>query len=626
VFLDRELRITRFTPSAVSLFNLISTDVGRPLSDLKTGLDYPGLADDARRVLERLVPLEKEVGAPNGWYLVRALPYRTLDHRIAGVVMTFVDISERKVAGEALSRSEERLRLMVENAVEYAIFSTDCDRLVTGWNPGAERLLGYAEAEVLGKSADIIFLQEDRAAGSPALEAAKALTEGRAADDRWHQRKDGSRFWANGAMMPMRDGTGAVMGFVKILRDQTQERETQAALERQRTELAEALRQRENAAAALEAADAAKDRFLATLSHELRNPLASIHGAAQALVSDRIAQDERAHAARIVLRQSSVIKSLLDDLLDVSRVGLGRLVLHRQRVALADVVAAALEATRPLLDAARHTLEVDLPAGPVELDADPVRLSQVLSNLLANAARYTPAGGVVALRARTEGGEAVITVEDNGIGMEPARIPGLFEMFAQGPDDAGKSHGLGIGLALVRNIMALHGGTVSADSAGPGKGSTFTVRLPLPGPQVAAPDGAGAATLAVANAQAAPCLVLVADDNPDAAWSVGKMLESLGCEVVTANDGPTALAVAEARRPDVALLDIGMPVLSGHDVARRIRAAPWGTGILLVAATGWGQESDRLAATQAGFDEHLVKPVDLQTLRKLVARIRKQQK
>ena len=760
IFLDRNLCITRFTPSAVLLFNLIATDIGRPLSDLATQLDYADLAEDARRVLARLVPIEREVGKAGGqWFLVRALPYRTLDDHIAGVVLTFVDvterkqgqealrisqerfgaivnqaaagvvevaldgriafvnrsyrrmlgygesdmvglslyqvthpddaarvgalfrglaeqgepftvearqlrqdgsllwtfssvarltdiggrpdaalvmcidITERKKAEDALSRSEERLRLIVDNAVEFAIFSTDPDMRITRWNIGAQQLLGYAEAEVLGQSADLIFTAADRAAGAPQHEVRTALAEGRAADERLHRRKDASTFWASGALMPMLDGT-AVVGFVKILRDQSQARQSRQDLEQSRAELVEALQQKQVAHEALKSADAAKDRFLAVLSHELRNPLASIHSAAHAMRTGRLEDGERQQAADIMARQSQAMKSLLDDLLDISRLRLGRLVLHRQPVVLAAAVRSGAEATAPALAAAGHRLQIALPEAPVVLDADPVRFAQVLSNLLANAIRYTPPGGDILLRAEVQAQTLVVRVEDNGVGMEAGSIEPMFEMFAQQAGGAAPARGLGIGLALVRNIMELHGGTVEGSSAGPGRGCSFTLRLPLPSrpPAGAAPaapaapeDGSAWPALAPADGSP-PTRVLVVDDNADAAWSISKLLQIAGCEVRTADSGEAALAQAAQWWPDAVVLDIGLPDIDGHEVARRLRAQARadGSALLLIAATGWGQASDRQAATDAGFDAHLVKPVDQHELRGLIAEFRRQ--
>lgn len=625
VFLDREFHVTRFTPSAVAIFKLIASDVGRPLSDLATPLDYPQLADDARRVLETLQPTEREVGDSAGnWYLARVRPYRTIEDRIAGVVLTFVDITERKEAQESLRQSQERFRLMLENAVDYAIFSVDMARCVKSWNTGAERLLGYTEAEILGRSADIIFTEEDRAAGAPQEEARTALSAGRAADDRLHQRKDGSRFWASGALMPMHNGEGAVIGMVKVLRDQSEQRAAQQEVEQSRGELLDALRANEAARQALEAADAAKDRFLAVLSHELRNPLASISGAAELLAPEELPTQEQARAAHVVRRQAAAMKVLLGDLLDVSSLRRGRLVLRRERVTAQSIVDAALEVTRPLMELGRHRLALDVAAAGIPLDADPMRLTQVISNLLSNAAKYTPDRGDIRLSVHADPGtgHAVFEVVDNGIGMDPDTVDTMFEMFTQSVHARERSAGgLGIGLALVRNIVELHGGTVTGESRGLGHGSRFAVRIPLAEPRTAepAPPRADAEPASPRRpGQETPQRVLLADDNADALWGMARMLAISGFSVKTADNGADALRLAEQFLPDAAVLDIGMPGLDGHEVARRIRAQPWGRAMLLVAATGWSQPEDKLAALEAGFDEHLVKPVAAADLQRLL--------
>ncbi|HXD43330.1 MAG TPA: CheR family methyltransferase [Ramlibacter sp.] len=619
VFLDRELRITRYTPAAVALFNLIATDLGRPLADLATRLDYPQLGNDARKVLDRLVPMEREVGLRDGkWFLSRLLPYRTMDDHIGGVVVSLIDITARKQAEEALRSSQERLRMVVENATEFAIFSTDLEGRITIWNSGAQRLLGYAEAEMLGQPLDTIFTDEDRAAGGAGSEMQTALAEGRASDDRLHQRKDGSRFWASGAMMLMRDAQGRAVGFVKILRDQTAAREAHQALEHSQADLLRALEETEAARRELQAADTAKDRFLAVLSHELRNPLASIDSAGALLLTQGVPASDRESAAQVVKRQAGAMKSLLDDLLDVSRLKLGRLELRREKVLLSDVVQAALESTRPLLEAVRHELKVDLPGYEIELDADPLRLCQVLANLLTNAIKYTPAGGKIILKARLEGEQMVVSVSDNGVGIEPAQIERMFDMFAQARSVANHGYGgLGIGLALVKSIVELHGGRVEAFSGGPGQGSEFHVLLPAQRAAARRPAAAEAPS-AAATQSGTRGLILIADDNVDAGWGISQLLEIAGFETIVVNGGNEAVREARHHQPEVGIIDVGMPDLNGHEVARQIRQTEWGKRMVLIAATGWGQDSDERAAIAAGFDTHMTKPLDLRKLSAVV--------
>lgn len=528
------------------------------------------------------------------------------------------DLTAAAGAQDALTSSEAHLRLMVENARDYAIFSTDLQRRVITWNSGAERLLGYAAEEVLGQPADIIFTPEDIAAQAPEREARTALAEGRATDERWHRRKDGSEFWASGFLMLMRSRGGEAVGFVKILRDQTAARNAQQALERSQAELLQALDDARKARDELQELDAAKDRFLAVLSHELRNPLASIDSAAALLTAEGSQPEDRAAAAHIVARQAAAMKVLLDDLLDISRLTLGRLGLHREPVSLAAVVDRALESVQPMLAAAHHTLALDLPPQPVELEADAVRLGQVFSNLLTNAIKYTNPGGSLALRARAGQQSVIVTVADNGIGMDPASIEGMFEMFAQSDPAGGRSQGgLGIGLALAREIVQLHGGSIRARSPGVGQGSEFEVVLPLRGGgrSPAAPEALSASASA---APRPPRVVLVADDNADAGWGMARLLELAGYQTVLVRGGIEALREARRRMPDVAILDIDMPDLSGHAVAQQLRAMEGGARVVLVAATGWAQESAERDSREAGFDAHLTKPVNLRKLGALV--------
>jgi two-component system CheB/CheR fusion protein len=469
--------------------------------------------------------------------------------------------------------------------------------------------------------ADMIFTEEDRAAGAPEQEAQEALREGRAGDDRFHRRKDGSRFWASGAMMLMRDAQGQAVGFVKILRDQSAARETQEALERSQLELMRALEENEKARAELQAADVAKDRFLAVLSHELRNPLASIDSAADLMQAAGVPVADREAAAKVVKRQAGAMKSLLDDLLDVSRLKLGRLELHRETVRLSSVVEAALETTRAMTEASGHKLVVQLPDEPIEVDADPLRLGQVVANLLTNAIKYTHPGGRIVMKARLEGPDAVLSVADNGVGMEASQIERMFEMFTQAQPVADRSHGLGIGLALVKSIVEMHGGQVQALSEGVGKGSEFRVILPARRGTAASADAAPAPIPKAVPAEPPTKkrgLILIADDNVDAGWGIAKLLEIAGFATLRVKGGVDAVKEAGRQKPDVGIVDIGMPDLNGHEVARRIRQTDWGKHMVLIAATGWGQESDEREAIEAGFDAHMTKPVDLRKLSAVV--------
>jgi CheY-like chemotaxis protein/nitrogen-specific signal transduction histidine kinase len=386
-----------------------------------------------------------------------------------------------------------------------------------------------------------------------------------------------------------------------------------------------------------------KDEFLATLAHELRNPLAPIRNALAIL---RLAGEDRARfdeARAMMERQLSQMVRLIDDLLDISRITRGKVTLRKQRVGLAEVVRSAVESSRPLLDAAGHALTVTLPPRPVVLDADPTRLAQVLLNLLNNAAKYTPPGGRVWLTASVVASDQwlvaredkapaplatshqslttlEIRVRDTGVGIPAEMLPRVFDMFTQVDRSLERAQGgLGIGLSLVRGLVELHGGTVEAHSAGAGRGSEFVVRLPLPAQAPAEPAPAADAAPPGGNGTGRRRRVLVVDDNADAAESLAMLLGLLGYEVRTAHDGPAALREAAAFRPDVALLDIGMPGMSGHDVARRLRQTPGLDGLLLVAMTGWGQDEDRRRSREAGFNHHLVKPVDAAALHQLLA-------
>nr|WP_242529082.1 PAS domain-containing sensor histidine kinase [Ramlibacter ginsenosidimutans] len=368
---------------------------------------------------------------------------------------------------------------------------------------------------------------------------------------------------------------------------------------------------------ALEEANRRKDEFLATLAHELRNPLAPIRQAAMVAKSTRDAA-RQAWAMDVIERQVGHMALLLDDLLDVSRISRGQLQLRIAQVELRSVVDSAVETAWPLIEAKRHQLQVQLPDEPVQLAVDPVRIAQVLANLLSNAAKYTDAGGSIRLSAEVHGDRLLLHVRDNGIGLSAEHMEAIFGMFSQVASASEHAQGgLGIGLALSRGLVQLHGGTLQARSDGPGLGSEFSVSLPLQ-PRAAEPAGTSGGAAAPQREAPRGRRILVADDNADALSTMTLLLEMEGHEVHAAADGEQALARAEELRPDVAILDIGMPRLSGHEVAKRIRASEWGRDTLLIALTGWGQAQDQERALAAGFDYHCTKPVDLAALLPLV--------
>jgi len=363
----------------------------------------------------------------------------------------------------------------------------------------------------------------------------------------------------------------------------------------------------------LNEADRRKDEFLATLAHELRNPLAPIRTGVHIM---RLTGAEASAQSVLPMmeRQLQHLTRLLDDLLDVSRITRGKIALHVEPVDLGRTVQAALEACRPLIDKMGHELTVSLPPEPVTLDADPVRLAQIVSNLLNNAAKYTPPGGRIALHVERQGGEVEIRVTDNGTGIAPENLRRIFDMFTQVEGDTSQAQGgLGIGLALVKGFVVLHGGSVEARSDGPGRGSEFCVRLPVRSTQAVAP-----AAPAPGGPRRAKLRILVVDDNLDAAESLSLLLRMMGHEVRAAHDGEGAVQLGDDFNPQAVLLDIGMPGIDGYETCRRMRARGWGRDAKIIAVTGWGQDEDRRKSAAAGFDEHLVKPVDAETLARVI--------
>jgi signal transduction histidine kinase len=413
-------------------------------------------------------------------------------------------------------------------------------------------------------------------------------------------------------------------------------------LQRANTELEQANRTLQNEVAersrveqALKEADRHKDEFLAMLAHELRNPLAPILNAVQLMRRKSLGDPQLVWSRDVIERQLAQLTRLVDDLLDVSRITRGKINLAREPVEIGGLVARAVETVQPLIVERGHQFTIDVPNEPIRVYGDPLRLTQALGNVLTNAAKYTERAGRISLIARPSGDVVEIRVRDTGIGIPSAHLPMIFDMFTQLRNDTGRSQsGLGIGLALVRKLLEMHGGTVTASSEGDGLGSEFLIRLPVIGNDTVRVSGiAGGQANGRAASVDAPAAedasitpqvrrrILVADDNSDALESLATLLELGGHEVFSAANGALALESAERHLPEVALLDIGMPKLDGYEVARRIRAQPWGRSITLVALTGWGLDSDRRRSGEAGFDSHLVKPLDLDKLTELLGRL-----
>ena len=485
-----------------------------------------------------------------------------------------------------LHRHAEMLRLSFDAIIVWRL-----DGAIESWNRGAEELYGFSEAEAVGRVTHDM-LQTVFPAPWAEIEA-QLRKVGRWEGELRHVAKDGREVFvsARKLLIPGADGVTRVM---ETNRDVT---------ERKRAE--DALRE----------ADRRKDEFLAVLGHELRNPISSISNCVRTLQPG--VDDAKAEGIRVMMaRQVAHLVRLVDDLLEVSRISQGRIALRKERIDLVQVVKDATAFSRPLFTEFRHRLTVSLPSAAIPLEADPTRLAQVLINLLSNAAKFTAPGGRIAISTRVEDGEVIVSVRDNGVGIPPDELPRIFELFTRFDRGLDPPHtGLGVGLALSRNLVELHGGRIEARSDGLGRGSEFVVRLPIAASSVAeAPAGA---TIG-ATAEAVARRVVVVDDNRDVADSFVMLLEALGADVRVAYGGRAALTIVAEFKPEMVFLDLSMPEMDGYETARRLRQLPDGRGVELLAVTGWSQEKDRLRALEAGFDGHLTKPVEFGVLKEIL--------
>jgi PAS domain S-box-containing protein len=511
--------------------------------------------------------------------------------------------NEAKLSPQELA---ERFDLLVADAREYAVFLFGPEGKVLCWNPGAQRIFGYQSTEIVGEHFSRFFSPEDIRNGQPEHEVKTALDQGHADSVRWQLRKDGSRFWCKATLTPLFDENKQVRSFVRVMHDLT-DGEAQEAQRKRSESLAEANR--------------SKEEFMALLSHELRNPLGPILNALDIQRQNKTQDPILRQAGDIIERQVKQMVRLVDDLLDISRITKGKLRFEKEPVELRVVVNRAAESARLLMNARKHDFSISLPMEPLWIEADPTRLEQIVVNLLNNAAKYTNPGGFIRLTVGQEETDAVVSVQDNGLGISAEMLPSIFNLFTQVDSTLGRSHGgLGIGLALVATLVELHNGRITAHSAGLGRGSEFTVRLPML-PEDARP--AAAAPPPVTNAVTHGLRVLLVEDNIDAGDCLSLLLRMNGHDVLIARSGPVALGVAPTFKPQVVLMDIGLPGMDGYQVAQRLRERPEFKHVIMCALSGYTpSEADLKLPKQSGFDHHFVKPVRLATLLEVLATVK----
>ena len=630
IFLDRNLCIRKFTPLIAEVFNLLAQDVGRPISGFSNRLEQPQLMADLAQVLETQKPIEREVcDGDKHWYFQRLLPYR-MRGAVHGVVLTLIDIGPLKAAENAVFRERYLLDSLMDSVPDAIYFKDATGRFVRINRAMAAQLGLPSPVAAAGQHAHDL-LPAARARLIDGADERVLLGEAQPYRQEQVQLEDGHAAWYVTTRQPLRDQGGAIVGMFSVSRDITEQKRIE-------DEIRLAVRRR--------------DEFLAMLSHELRNPLSAIVNAGVLLHSDGVSVAARQKSLSVIERQSKQMTRLLDDLLEVSRITQGKIELRKQVIDARAVASDALVALRERFSSRGLELSAELGDEPVWVEADPARLQQIVVNLLDNAAKYTAAkfrpdpppsepgsggrlpasgagpgsadgsasssngpmsGGRTSLALRVQDGSAVITVTDNGVGIDLSLLDTVFEPFVQGPTPIHRTEGgMGVGLSVVRSLVQMHEGKIAAFSAGLGRGSTFVVSLPLASPSVAVPSTRRSSAWPVGKR------VVVIEDNPDGAEMLRLLLEHAGYEVFTAGDGKSGIELIERVAPHVALVDIGLPVMDGFEIARWVRSSAPHKDLFLLALTGYGQASDRAAALGAGFDEHLVKPVDSDTLREVL--------
>lgn len=608
LFVDEQLRPRTGTAPLRQLLGL-DEPVDQALEALARLLDYPELLTDLRQA-GRGHAREREVpGRDARWYRVRLSPYRRGD-RLAGAVLCLLDISEQHLAEQRARAGQTHMRLLAQSTRGFAIITTDPEGRVTSWNGAAERIFGFSEQDMLGEPIERIYSEEDRHLQIALKERKRALSAGSASDERWHVRADGEQIYLSGLVNPLIDDD-RLLGFAKIARDLT-EQKRQSSAQADQLEQAQASSQQ-------------KDQFFAVLSHELKHPLNLIQLNSDLLirapeVRQSAALSKAARGIQAAVRSQSRI---IDDLMDVSRLRTGKLKLHFTTLHYQELLEGLEAVFRPLAQGEGVTFDSQYDDEPLYVEADPTRLEQIVWNLLNNAWKFTPAGGHISLVLRREGELARLEVSDTGQGISADFLPRVFELFGQAetPHSPRARHGLGIGLALVQQLVELHHGRIEAHSDGPGHGARFSVWLPLHlQTQLELADDAAPASPGDLDG----LRILLVDDSPDVLEMLDDLLASEGASVDTARSGAEAVELAARQRYDVIVSDLGMPCMDGHRMIAAIRTQATNRDTPAIALSGYAAREDLEQARAAGFDQHLQKPIDLDSLVRAVRQARRQ--
>jgi PAS domain S-box-containing protein len=611
LFVDKELRVRGFTPTMRDLLSISSHDLGRNIERLERHFEDPSLLPDMQQALRAHKTREAEIVSRNGRVFVRlALPYRTEGRRVEGVVLTFIEITRRKLAETALRTSEERQRMILDSVAEYAILLLDLEGRFVTWTASAQRILGYTPDEAIGQKLKIIHTEEERNRNMFEHELTAARARKSITVERWHMRKDGTRFWGTGVLSSLYDENGRLYGYVKILRDNTE-----------RKLAVEALRQAKIDA---ELANSAKDFFLANVSHELRTPLSAMLLWAKLLRSQKQVDPEQLREGLdAIVKSAEEQQALIEDLMDTTRITSGKMRLEMEAVPLTSLVQKVLNITHPAAAAKGLKLESELDPRSGTVWADGLRLQQVLVNLLNNAVKFTPEGGRITVTMRRLGSEVEIQIADTGQGISPEFIGRIFERFTQADDAAIRVNGgLGLGLSISRNLVQLHGGSITAQSEGLAKGTTFTVRLPLP--------ALGESPQSDEKPSDPPSLegarVLLVEDLVQTRRALAAVLTEAKASVCAVGNAPDALKSFTEDRPSLILSDIGLGKVSGHELIAQIR--DWERSqriqpVPAIALTAYADDRNRHLAMESGFQDVLTKPVEPLVLIKALARLNK---